>query len=91
MKNFTRILTLLLALLMVVGVLAGCGGEQPGNNDPVQTPDATENGEQPGGEQPGGSSGQVSPEGIKYGGHLNVRTTAAPNGLDPLKQTGAFK
>ena len=89
MKNFTRILTLLLALMLVVGLLAGCGGEQPGNNDPAQTPDATENGEQPtGGEQPGGD---VSAEGPQYGGHLNVRITSAPNGLDPLKQTGAFK
>ena len=89
MKNFTRILTLLLALMLVVGLLAGCGGEQPGNEDPAQTPDATENGEQPtGGEQPGGD---VSAEGPQYGGHLNVRITSAPNGLDPLKQTGAFK
>ena len=88
MKNFTRILTLLLALMLVVGLLAGCG-EEPGNNDPANTPDETQSGEQPtGGEQ---SGGDVTAEGPQYGGHLNVRITSAPNGLDPLKQTGAFK
>ena len=89
MKNFTRILSLLLALMLVVGLLAACGGEQPGNNDPVNTPDATENGEQPTGSEQSG--GDVTAEGPQYGGHLNVRITSAPNGLDPLKQTGAFK
>ena len=27
----------------------------------------------------------------QYGGHINVRSTARPTGLDPLKQTGAWK
>ena len=27
----------------------------------------------------------------QYGGHLNVRSTARPTGIDPLKQTGAWK
>ena len=87
MKHFTRILALLLVMMLAVGMLAACGSSQPANNDPAQTPDASESGEQAGNEQ----SGEVSADGPKYGGHLNVRTTGAPNGLDPLKQTGAFK
>lgn len=92
MKNLTRILALLLVLAMAVGMLAGCGGDQPsaGNNDPVQNPENPGNEQPSGGEQPGGNQG-ITGDGPKYGGHLNVRTTAAPTGLDPLKQTGSFK
>ena len=79
MKNFTRILSLLLALMLAVGLLAACGGEQPQTDDT----DTTEATEQLGGETSTGDS--------KYGGHLNVRITSPPNGLDPLKQTGSFK
>lgn len=87
MKQFTRILTLLLALVMAVGLLAGCGGEQ--TPDTPDDPDTTEGtGEQTGSQ---GGNENVSSEGPQYGGHLNVRITSAPNGLDPLKQTGAFK
>ena len=43
----------------------------------------------------GNSEGQgdepVTSDGPKYGGHINVRITASPTGVDPLKQTGAFK
>ena len=80
MKNLTRILALLLALTMTVGMLAGCGGDQPsaGNNDPVQNPENPGNEQPSGGEQPGGNQGTTG-DGPKYGGHLNVRTTAAPS------------
>ena len=58
MKNLTRILALLLVLAMAVGMLAGCGGDQPsaGNNDPVQNP------ENPGNEQPGGNTTTKAPD-----------------------------
>ncbi len=63
MKNWKKVLSLLLVLVMVAGILAGCGKKTQG----------------------GAASG------TQYGGHLNVRTVARPNGLDPLKQTGAWK
>ena len=37
MKNtMMKLLALLLALVMVTGVLAGCGGSNPESNTPVQ-------------------------------------------------------
>lgn len=34
---------------------------------------------------------EIVADGPKYGGHINVRITSHPTGVDPLKQTGAFK
>lgn len=67
MKIVKKILTAVLAMLMLVSVLVGCNA--PANQ---------------GGEV-------ITATGPKYGGHINVRITAQPTGVDPLKQTGAFK
>ena len=67
MKVAKKLLAALLAMLMLVSVLAGCGGK------------------------PSGGDETITADGPKYGGHINVRITAQPNGVDPLKQTGAFK
>lgn len=88
-----RLLALLLAMVMMVGVLAGCNG---------QDGPAGSNGSNPGSvggptvDNPGSVSGATvdnpSPEDdSRYGGHLNLRIASAPTGLDPLKQTGSWK
>ena len=67
MKIAKKLLAALLAMLMLMSVLSGCGGNPSGGDEPITA------------------------DGPKYGGHINVRITAQPNGVDPLKQTGAFK
>ena len=89
MKKF---LALLLAAMMLTGLLAGCGGDSTEATNAPATQPAGESQpaeeSQPAGEtQPQGTT----TEGPQYGGHLNVRITAMPTGVDPLKQTGAFK
>lgn len=76
MKTLKRALFLLLAVVMLAGSLAACGGKSM--LDVVQN---AQN-EAAGGEWDG------TPQ---HGGHLNVRSTARPTGIDPLKQTGAWK
>ena len=81
MKNLKKLLCMLLALVMVLG-LAACGGGETkptGNNE---NPEATNNN---GGEQ---TEWNGEPQ---YGGHLNVRVSSRPTGLDCMKQTGAFR
>ena len=75
MKTLKRALFLLLAVVMVASCFAACGG---GGLTAIAQ------------QQIQGESGtwDGTPQ---YGGHLNARTTARPNGLDPLKQTGAWK
>ena len=82
-----KIFALLLAAMMLMGLLAGCGGESTEETKaPVNQPSGEEN--KPVATEP--SQGAVA-EGPQYGGHLNVRITATPTGVDPVKQTGAFK
>ncbi len=87
MNTAKKLLALLLALCLAVGVLAACGGtetpSEPGNDTPdttqgEQTPDTTQ-------------GGDISAEGPQYGGHMNVRLAASCNGLDPTLQTGFWK
>lgn len=93
MKSMKKLLALLLALTMLAGVLAGCGSnaDNADANTPndVQTPDDNADA----GEEVQGGQVDISTNtgSGKYGGHINVRSTARPNGLDPLKQTGTWK
>ena len=85
-----KILALMLSLVMLVSVLAGCGGGE--SAEPQKTPDSTQ---APGNEtQPQGNDTQpqgTTTEGPQYGGHLNVRMASRPTGIDPLTQTGAWR
>lgn len=86
MKNIKKLLALLLALCVMMGVLAACGG----NNDP-----APNNGEEApalNGENSGEEQGaqEVVSDGPKYGGHLNVHTMYETNNIDYLKSQGVW-
>ncbi len=83
MNNVKKLLALLLALVMVVGMLAACGGSGS------ETPDAGEQSGEQSGDAAASNPNNIGPG--TYGGHLNVRSTARFNGLDPLKQTGTWK
>ena len=79
MKKMTKLFALVLAIVMLATSLVACGGNG-GNGGAAaeRTPNAGESG--------------VGATGVgTYGGHLNVRISASPNGLDPLKQTGTWK
>lgn len=80
MKKLTKLLTLLLALTIILGMFAGCQSGGGSTTPSDKTPGGTDD-----------SSTPITPDGPKYGGHLNARSTAKPNGLDPLKQTGLWK
>lgn len=84
MKTLTKLLALLLVLASLVGVLAGCGGDTPDvpNNDEPNNADQTEN--------QGGENVEYTGEPL-YGGELNIRISSRPTGIDPMKQTGAFR
>ena len=87
MYNFKKLLVLLLALVMVVGLFAACGGttpEQPGNNGETQG----NNDDPQGGNQNVSSDWNGEPV---YGGHMNMHIYSKPEGLDPAKQTGTWK
>ena len=76
----TKLLALVLAIVMLATSLVACGGGNGGNGGAAaeRTPNAGESG--------------VGATGVgNYGGHVNVRINASPNGLDPLKQTGTWK
>lgn len=75
MKKLNKLFALVLAVLMLVSCLAACGGSKA---PAERTPKAGETG--------------IGATGVgKYGGHMNLRIAATPNGLDPLKQTGTWK
>ena len=76
MKTLKRALFLLMAVMMLASTLAACGGG--GGLANVANNAMT------------GNSGpwDGTPQ---YGGHINARSTARPTGVDPLKQTGAWK
>ena len=92
MKNMKKLLALLLAICSVVCLLAACGGgestDKPQGEQPAVTPGGNEN---PDATTPGGNENPGTADGPKYGGHLNARSAGRPTGLDPLKQTGAWK
>ena len=76
MKAMKKILALLMATLMLACTLAACGSDS-GNTD------------QPANEStPAAATWDGTPQ---YGGHLNSRCSGRPTGLDPMKQTGAWK
>ncbi len=78
-----KLIALLLALAMVIGLVA-CGNTTP--NTPNNDPDV----EQTDGQNQGGENVEYTGEPL-YGGELNVRISSRPTGIDPMKQTGAFR
>lgn len=79
MRNLKRILAMLMALVMILGLLAGCGGDQ----QPVADNPSTNEGQQ---EQSGENAQNPAVSGEpQYGGHLNVHIPAGINGIDPVK------
>lgn len=79
MRYLKRILAMLMALVMIMGLLAGCGSDQ----QPVADDPSTDEGQQ---EQSGESVQNVVASGEpQYGGHLNVHIPAGINGIDPVK------
>ena len=79
MRYLKRILAMLMALVMILGLLAGCGGDQ----QPVGDEPSTNEGQQ---EQSGENAQSPAVSGEpQYGGHLNVHIPAGINGIDPVK------
>ena len=74
-----RFIALLLTVVMITGLFSACGngGET-----------TTASGESGAGTESGGAP---TGEGPQYGGHVDVRTAGTIQGLDPLKQTGAWR
>lgn len=83
MNNMKKLLAAVLALVMVLGLLAGCGGggeTQPSGDS--QSVDGTGEAQ--------GTQAEFNGE-PQYGGHLNLHIYAKPTGLDPCEQTGIWK
>lgn len=75
-----KLLALLLALVMVLGLFAACSNSEPDQTDAPDTDDHTE------------STDDATPDDSSiYGGHLDVRIASKPSGLDPLKFTGIWR
>lgn len=89
MNNTKKLLVLLLALVMVVGLFAACGSEpanpnQPANNDETQGSNTDDT--------QGGNDVATDWNGEPvYGGHMNMHIYSKPDGLDPAKNTGTWK
>lgn len=81
MKKLTKSIAVLLTLALTIGLFSACGNEGGGD----QTSQAAES------TSGGGSQNTPTGDGPKYGGHLNVRVANVIQGLDPLKQTGAWR
>lgn len=77
-----KLLALLLALTLLAGILAGCGGETQ------KTPDVTDS---TSGDNEDIDNNETPSGDTRYGGHLDVRLAGRPDGLDPLKQVGQWK
>ena len=95
MKPLKKLLAVLLALTVFVGLMAGCSGG--GNTDDTQSGNVNATGgdanatDGASNEIPVGQTG-IGATGVgNYGGHLNMRICQTPTGLDPLKQTGQWK
>ena len=85
MKKTVKLLALLLALVMVLSVFAGC--KKSGGDDDTKAPEQTQGGE--------GQTDATEPEVTnppveegKYGGHLNARTTGVY--VDPIKKANQW-
>ena len=81
-----KILALLLSLVMLATLLAGCGGEETTETKAPNSQETT-----PAGNENQPTEGNQTAEGPQYGGHLNVRMASRPTGIDPLTQTGAWR
>jgi len=89
-----KLLALLLAVVMVIGLMAACNGNgddtKPSETQPTQGGSA---------EQTQATTEDTKPvatnandeEGPKYGGHLDLHIYSQPTGLDPAKQTGVWR
>ena len=74
--NVKKLLALLMAACMLLGLMAGCTGDS-GNEDPVA--DATGNADATGGAED--TRPAMEPQ---YGGHLNVAASKVLHGIDPV-------
>jgi len=84
-----KLLAMLLAIVMIVGLMAACNGGD--ETKPSETP--TQGGSA---ENPTQGAADVPTEPTRaneerYGGHLDVCIQSNPTGLDPNKQTGTWK
>lgn len=77
--NMKKLVALLLAACMLLGLLAGCTG---GENTDVQNPDASQDAGAADGTEGTGDAGAQAGE-PKYGGHLNVAVAGSMAGWDP--------
>ena len=87
MTIMKRVISLLLAILMLGLLLTACSKETAGKTQAQKEPDKKpldEPAEEPAPEVWDG----VSP---RYGGHINICTTEKPTGLDPLQQIGTWR
>ena len=95
MNNMKKLLALLLALCSIVCLLSACGGDGETATEPQGTQGQSGNNEQSGGNTTTDTGFKTGVGGDKetgnYGGHLNARSAGRPTGIDPLKQTGAWK
>ena len=77
--NLKKVIALLLASVMLLGLLAGCTGGSNDSTDPVA--DATGGADATGSaDATGGASTGMEPQ---YGGHLNVACAGSMAGIDP--------
>ena len=90
MTNAKKLLALLLALVMLMGVLAACGGDAPSGVANTGKDQSNAEGNAEGGEVAGNEGAAVESTGPKYGGHLNVHTMYDTSNIDYLRSQGVW-
>ncbi|MBQ7246950.1 MAG: hypothetical protein IJS22_02530 [Lachnospiraceae bacterium] len=90
MKKITKLVAMLLAMVMAVGMLSACGGSGDPGTSAAGGDQTTEAGSEQN-ESQEATQGGATGEGPQYGGHLDVRVASTIQGIDPLKQTGAWR